>query len=98
MVDGVEGFVVTATGEGGGERAFVAAGEADEALRVLGKFVLEDCAFIFLVAQLHAGEELGEILVAGAVGDQEGKAEGVFTTETPFDCAQGRFRHGGRRF
>src|SRR5215469_5986497 len=67
--------------ERGGERAFVAPGQADESGSVLLEFVLEDGAFFFsLRAQLHARDELTEILVAGAGGDEEGKFE--FTTET----------------
>jgi len=80
-IDDAASFSRAAFLESGGERAFVAACQADEAGGMLLQFVFEDVAFFFsLRAKLHTGDELAEVLVAGAGGDQEGKFE--FTTET----------------
>src|SRR5215469_7633808 len=73
--DGMECFVVSAMGESGGQRAFVAAGEADQAGGGVFELAGEDGAFVFWGAQLHAGEKLAEILVTGAGGDEEREAE-----------------------
>jgi hypothetical protein len=73
--------------ECGSERTFVATGQANEPGSVLLEFVLEDGTFFFsLRTQLHASDELAEILVSGAGRNEERKFE--FTTETR--------RHGGR--
>jgi len=64
-------------GEGCGERAFVAAGEADEAFGILGKVVEGSGAFGFGgLAHFELGDELAEILVAGAGGAEEGDTRG----------------------
>ncbi len=48
---------------------------------MLFQFVLEDGAFFFPVGpELHAGDELAEVLVACAGSHEEGKSE--LTTET----------------
>ena len=39
------------------------------------KFFFADCAFAFFGAQLHFGDQAAEILIAGAGGDEKGKAE-----------------------
>ncbi len=41
-------------------------------------FLFSHCAFAFLGAQLHFGDQAAEILVAGAGGDEEGEEEGIF--------------------
>jgi hypothetical protein len=75
-IDHAMGFGGASFFERGGERAFIASGEADEAGGMMFEFVLEDGAFFFaLGAQLHAGDELAEVLIAGAGSDEEGKAE-----------------------
>jgi hypothetical protein len=69
-VDDVAGFGSASFIQGGGERAFVASGQADEVCGVLREFMLEDGAFLFsLGAQLHAGDELAEVPVPGAGSD-----------------------------
>ena len=72
-------FAHSAMAQGGGERSFVAAGEADESFGVLFEFLCGDRAFAFLGAQLHFGDQAAEVLVAGAGGDKKRKAE--FTAE-----------------
>ena len=74
--------------QGCGERAFVAAGEADESFGVLFEFLCGDGAFAFFGAQFHFGDQAAEILVAGAGATRKRKAE--FTTEA--------LRHGGIQF
>ena len=72
--------------ECGSKRSFVATGQANEPGSVLLEFVLEDGTFFFsLRTQLHASDELAEILVTSAGRNEERKFE--FTTETR--------RHGG---
>jgi hypothetical protein len=62
-----------AGGEGGGERAFIAAGEADESFGILGEVVVGGCAFgLSGLAHFEMGDELAEILIAGAGGAEEG--------------------------
>ena len=39
------------------------------------EFFARDCAFAFFGAQLHFGDQVAEILVAGAGGDEKRKAE-----------------------
>ena len=63
--------------EGGGERTFVAAGEADEAVGILGEVVEGGGAFGFGgLAHFELGDELAEILIAGAGGAEEGETRG----------------------
>jgi hypothetical protein len=70
-LDRAAGFGRASFFERAGERAFFASGEADDTSGVLGEFVLKYRSFFFsLCAQLHSGDELAEILVAGAGGDQ----------------------------
>ena len=75
LIDLAASFVDAALLQGCGERAFVAAGEADQAFGVFFEFLCADCAFAFLGAQLHFGDQAAEVLVAGAGGDEEGKTE-----------------------
>src|SRR6266851_1462816 len=42
---------------------------------VLFEFFFLDCTLAFLGAQLHLGDQAAEVLVAGASGDEKGKAE-----------------------
>jgi len=79
LIELVFGFVASALVQCCGERAFVAAGEADESFGVLFEFLRGDGAFAFLHAQLHFGDQAAEILVAGAGSDEERNAK--FTTE-----------------
>ena len=74
-IDLAVGFFDAALLQGRGQRAFGAAGEADQAVGVLFEFFGADCAFAFFGAQLHFGDQAAEILIAGARGDEEGKAE-----------------------
>ena len=59
--------------QGCGEWAFVAAGEADQSFGVLFEFLCRDCAFAFLRAQLHFGDQAAEVLIAGAGGTRRGR-------------------------
>ncbi len=62
--------------EGGGERAFVAAGEAEESFGILGEVVEGGGAFgLGGLAHFELRDELAEVLVAGAGWCREG--EGV---------------------
>jgi hypothetical protein len=62
-----------AGGESGGERAFVAAGEADESFGILGEVVVGSCAFgLGFLAHFELRDELAEILIAGAGVAEEG--------------------------
>jgi hypothetical protein len=65
-IDLLPSFIDAALLQGCGERAFVTAGEADQSFGVFFKFLGRDCAFTFLGAQLHFGDEAAEVLVAGA--------------------------------
>ena len=78
-------FVHAALLQGCRQWALVPAGEADQAFGVLLEFLGADCAFSFFGAQLHFGDKAAEVLIAGAGGDQEWKAEGfVFPIVIPF--------------
>ena len=71
--------------ECGGERAFVAAGEAEEAGGILGEVVVGGCAFgLGGLTHFELGDELAEILIAGAGGAEEGE-----TTSRPGTRASG---------
>ena len=73
-------FVDSASCESSGERSLVAACEADQAVRVLFKFFAQNRAFPLLArAQLHFGDQAAEILIARAGGDEERKAERIFS-------------------
>ena len=86
-VDRAMRFGGTALLERGSEGTFVAARQANEAGGVLFKFVLEHSAFLFSrSAQLHAGDELAKILVAGTRGNEERQ----------FEIATEARRHGRR--
>src|SRR5258708_40283949 len=76
-VDLTASFIDAALLQGSGQRAFRAAGEADEAFGMLFEFLWSDCAFAFFGAQLHFGDQAAEVLVAGARGDEEGGAKGI---------------------
>jgi hypothetical protein len=59
-------------GEGSGEWAFVAAGEAEEAFGVLGEVVVGGGSFgLGGFAHFELGDELAEVLIAGARGAEE---------------------------
>ena len=81
LIELAAGLVRVALSQGCGERAFVAAGEADESFGMFFEFFMRDGAFAFLGAQLHFGDQAAEILVAGAGGDEQGKAECFVTSE-----------------
>ena len=76
-IDLATSFIDAALLYGCGQRPFCTAGEADQAIGMLFEFFDADCAFAFFGAQLHFGDEAAEILVAGAGGDEERKAEGI---------------------
>ena len=59
----------------GSQRPVITAGEADQAGSMLLEFMLANRAFAFLCAQLHFGNQVAEVLVAGAGRDEQRKAE-----------------------
>ena len=74
-IDECAGFVEAVLGKGCGERAFVAAGEADEPGREFGEIVECGSALsLGCLAHLEARDELAEVLVAGLRGTEEQKA------------------------
>src|ERR1700736_5585592 len=74
MFDLSEGFLHATLAQSGRKWPFSASGEADETMCVIFQFFFSDCAFAFLSAQLHFGDQTAEILVAGAGSDEERKA------------------------
>ena len=79
--------------ESNSQWAVVIAGQADESSGMFSQFLFLYCAFAFRRTQLHFCDQAAEILIPQAGRNEEGKTE--FTTETPFDFAQGRLRHVG---
>jgi hypothetical protein len=75
---GAVGFVDPAAGESGGERAIVAAGQADQSVGIIGDFVHRRGGDGLRArldrdlgrAQLHARNQPAEVLVAGAARNQ----------------------------
>ncbi len=75
LLDALAAGGFAAGGERGGEWAFVAAGEAEEAVLEFGEIVERGGAFALVgFAHFEAGDELAEVLVAGAGGAEEGDA------------------------
>src|SRR5580692_6856045 len=79
LIDDSPRFVDATLPQRSGQRAFRAAGEADESGSVLLQFVGTDRALAFLRAQLHLGDQAAKILVAGARGDEERKTGKIVT-------------------
>src|ERR1700720_4694641 len=77
MLDLSEGFFHAALAQCGRKWSFVASGEADKTMCVIFQFSFLDRAFAFFSAQLHLGNQPAEILIAGAGGDEERKAERI---------------------
>ena len=69
------GLVRTTLGQGGGKRAFVAAGQQDQAWGMFFKFLCRDRAFAFFGAQLHFCDQATQVLVPGTGGDEERETE-----------------------
>ena len=70
-------FFHAALSQRSGERAVIAAGEADQPAGMFLQLILADSAFAFLCAQLHFCDQAAEVLVAGAGRDEQGKAEEI---------------------
>ena len=72
------GLVRATLGQGSGKRAFVAAGQQDQAWGMFFEFLCCDRAFAFFGAQLHFCDQATQVLVPGTGGDEERETE--FTT------------------
>ena len=81
LLDLLAGFFDAALLQSCGQRAFRAAGQADQALGVFFQFFFADRAFAFFSAQLHFGDQAAEVLIAGARRNQKRKTETVCHSE-----------------
>lgn len=75
------------TGQGATEWAFLVAGERDEAFGVGGELGPEDPAFALGGTEVGGGEQVAEVLVTGAGGDEDG--EDGFVVEDEFRADDG---------